>query len=229
MPLTNTPSGLLILVHDPLEPVADDAIYSALASMYEDVPTHIHRIEPNYSSLSCSSLSPDQWASEIAAQDRFFDEVTRQHLEKHADCEVIYFGTAPIPLAMHLGYRLTAMRKVRIFLQDNRTGNWHPTNSTAGAPQTNGIPAETFQGAGDVVLRFGTETRINPEDTHAVVAQPVKEIEIQPEVLGRDIFGSHEQLQAYSQAFRSALDAVSSHLPRAHAVHLFAAIPVGLA
>ena len=217
----------MILAHSILEPISDAEIYEALPETYQGIPTHIYHVGP-FSKENEVNRNLN-WASQIAAQERFFEENISKKLKEHADYTTLYFGTAPIPLAMHLGYKVQSFRKVQIFLKDHNSKNWKWGTKEAGPPLPSEIPSETFKGKGEVTLRMGTSFRINEEDTDSIVPLPIKEIEIYPKVLGRNIFGSHEQLIPFTEAFRKALDAVSSHLPGANAIHLFAAIPVGLA
>lgn len=222
-----TPKGLIILVHDVLEPVSDQEVIAALPESHKALARHTIHILPER--VKHGEALNHHWPSLIAEQEQAFEKDVLPVINKHKDYLILYFGLAPIALAIHLGHKIQSFKKAQVYLRDHTTKTWEWTDLTAAKPQVKGVPGESFKGAGEVVIRLGTRFEIGEADTTIVVPEAIKEIEIYPQQLGADIFGSHEQVAKYAEAFRNALDAITTQLQDVNSVHLFAAIPVGLA
>ena len=95
--------------------------------------------------------------------------------------------------------------------------------------RVDGLPEQVVRAEGDVVVRVSTSAKIDPPTTGAVVPRPLAEIDVYTDPIGRDVLERLDDLEAVAQAFRHVLDVVREKLPNALLVHVFAAVPVGLA
>jgi len=224
--MKTTPNGLIIIRHEVLGAISDEEIIDALPENYRALPRHTVSIQP--SSFELGEAMEQHWPSLVAEQEKLFEQHVASAIAENPDYELLYFGLAPITLAVHLGHKTSSLKRARVFLKDHTRKHWRWPEVNAGKPRTRGVPTEVFKGPGDVVFRFGTRFPIHGDVTEEVIPDSVKDIEVSPPERGSDIFGSHEQLAEYAGAFRDTLDAVKGNLPHARAVHLFTAIPVGL-
>jgi hypothetical protein len=225
--MSKAPKGLIILVQDILEDISEQEIMGTISPQYYGIPPLFVHINPE--KIRQGEAINLHWPTLMAEQDRIFETQVEPLLKKHSDYLVLYFGLAPIPLAIHLGHKIQSFRRAQVYLRHHTNKNWMWIDLDAGAPELSGVPNDTYKVPGEVAIRFGTRFEISAADTAEIISNPTREIEIYPPTKGGDIFGSHEQVALYAQAFREALDAVSSHLPLVSSVHLFAAVPVGLA
>lgn len=223
----NQPNGLIILVHDVLENIPETEILDALPSEWLTIPRDTIRITPMR--INLGEGHNYNLESLAVKQEEIFEKEIVPVLKHHPDYEILYFGLAPIPLAVHLGYKIRSIRKAKAFVRHHKTKSWVWQEHEAGKPVFDGLPRDEFNGSGEAVIRMSTRVSISDSDVQAKVKNPLKEVKIQAPKTGRDIFGSNDQLQEYSSAFCEALDAISSCLSGVNEVHLFAAIPVGLA
>lgn len=224
--MTSTATGYVIIAHDVLGNISDREILEALEDRSHQ-PYHIVRISPT--KIKHGDAKQHHWPSLIKEQERLFNEKVKPLIDEYRDYQVLYFGLAPIPLAIHLGYMVRSFTKAEVFLKDHAQKDWKWRDLVIGSPEFSGLPTDTFQGSGDVVVRIGTRFKIEPKQTLHAANNLLKEVDIYPPKLGPDLFGSHESVAGYAQAFTQTIDAISSHLPNAQNVHLFAAVPVGLA
>jgi glucan-binding YG repeat protein len=226
--MSSLPNGILIIKHEILDSISDTEIIEAMPKEYSDLPRHTVSIIPEKIKLGESKLH--YWPSLLAEQEKIFNEKAVPLLKQHEGYRILYFGLAPIPLAIHLGYCINSFGRSEAFLRHHdgdKSWKWRSIN--AGKPQVKGVPQEIHKSDGEVVIRVGTRFHIQEKETAELIADPDREIEIYPPTLGQDIFGSFEQLAEYAATFSLVLDRVKDHLPEAQGIHLFAAVPVGLA
>ena len=174
------------------------------------------------------------WAAlqrEQAAQVR-----ARDLIELRKERGIAYFGRTLLPLAMDLGYRLEGWAaKSRVFLYHTRTESWcWPSRAESQSSITvqlrHNLPLAPISIPGDVVVRVAVSQAISPEDTRAVVPAPVAEVDVNLDRgPGRDALATLEELERVVAKFDEALGMVKEKLPRAEHIHLFAAVPAGLA
>lgn len=223
----NKPSGIIAIIHDVLENISDAEVMHALPDEWLGVPLHFVRISPIR--LTQKNYRDVYWPRVFAAQEKQYKTQLKPLLEKHPDYEVLYFGRTTIGLAMHLGHQLASWKKVHVRQANHDSKDWSWPQADAGKPLSVGLPEKKFNAPGEVIVRVSTSLTIDPKDTLPQVADPLCELELNAPQPGRTIWGSPEQLDAYAGAFREMLDRIHDNLPGVDTVHLFAAIPVGLA
>ncbi|MCU0435382.1 MAG: SAVED domain-containing protein [Bacteroidia bacterium] len=172
------------------------------------------------------------WPTAARHQKQQFEQEIKPILDSNPDAIVAYFGLAPIPLAAHLGYLVGPFRKTKVFQRHHETKSWKWPNS---GNEDKGIalkcrePKELFEMPSDVILRVKTSFDISPEITTELVKEHSREIDIQAKELSKDFFESEAQIERFANDYCNALDSIATFLPKTDTIHLFAAIPVGLA
>lgn len=227
---------VLMLTQAQLAAITDAAIQPALppgaqiAGRVEVAPEHFSSLEVNLDSAG--------WTAAAVQQEAVFRTELLPRLRAADSPRLAYFGLAPIPLAFHLGSLLSNLNHVDIyqFHRDSQDWRWD-----AAAPPLQlydrGIPTQLQPGVRTVVVRIGTSFSIDPEDTRAIVPgldaatsrDAVREIDIFLTQPDPEALRSPQNIDAVADRFHQALDAVAKYLPNVQLVHLFAAVPVGLA
>ncbi|WP_437619189.1 SAVED domain-containing protein [Sorangium sp. So ce1151] len=224
------PSRLLVISHPVLAPIGRDQVEHAIpVSEHAGGWDHVE-ITPVRTELG--RLHEIDWAAALAEQERLFAERLRGEIAGRR--RMAYFGFAPIPLATHLGYRMTRSVNVNVY-QHNRfrfDWAWSSDDSASTAPPLKpqiGLPEYGSRDEGPVVIRVSTSHRIAPWETAEVVPSSLAEVDVMLAVPGEEALRTQSALTEIVVAFNEALSRVKSMFPRLTAIHLFAAVPVGLA
>lgn len=157
-------------------------------------------------------------------------------IELRKERGIAYFGRTLLPLAMDLGYRLEGWAaKSQVFLYHTRTKSWRwppraPGESSMIVQMRHNLPVAPISISGDVVIRVAVSQSIAPEDTRAVVPAPLAEVDVCLDGgPGRDALATLDDLERVVTKFDEALSKVKESFPRSECIHLFAAVPAGLA
>ena len=153
-------------------------------------------------------------------------------LSKRGGADFIFHGHAHIPLLVLAGYLTTDRQPVHLFDFHPGTNSWAwPNAGTKEFPplEVHGMPDRPIRRAGDVVVRVGVSYPVVAAQTHDVVPQAAREINIGPAETKRDVITSEEQVRAYGLVFRKVLDGITERVPKVGRIHLFYAGPVTLA
>lgn len=221
------PKGLIILIHNVLENISHDEIISALPESYHTLDMQKVPITPAKAQLG--EMRNFYLESLKLEQEKIYEAEVKPLLDKYPDYQVVYFGLAPVPLAIHLGHKIGSLRKVEVYQKHHLHKDWIWRDTEKVEIMVNGEPKDIVKNSKDVILRTGTRFRIDESETTKLISQASKEIEFYPAKLGQDIFSSSEELEVYASCFGGTLDSISTFLPDCPAIHLFAALPVGLA
>lgn len=171
------------------------------------------------------------WRDLSRKQERLVAEQLEPVLREHPDYEVVYFGLAPVPLAIHLGSVVDRWRRVRVFQRHHKTRawSWAEEETTSVEVAVAGLPQDVVRSNDDAIIRVSVTARIDAAETARVVALPSAEIEISVPTPCEDVLRGAGDLDAVADGVKSALDRLKTHRPNARHVHLFAAVPTGLA
>lgn len=171
------------------------------------------------------------WAVVHRAQEQQFIEKLRPHLEGRE--QLAYFGFAPIPLAIHLGYRIQSGIRGDVYQRHHQRGDWlwsrKNKNSTRSFLTPIRLPQQGSLEAGAVVIRVSTSYCIASADTEQVVSEYLAAVDIALVSPGLDALETREALESVVEAFSAVLARLRDLFPNMTKVHLFAAVPVGLA
>jgi hypothetical protein len=181
-----------------------------------------------------TAIGTQDWALAEQAVRAEFDAKLRAELDRDAGATLHYFGAAPIPAAMLLGFLVGSWARVVPHLRHHESQDWlwparvageqPPTLRKAHRPSGEPVLAD-----GDVVVRVATSIAVDVQSTRDVVPKPLAEFEIALEKLDLDALASADEVELVAREFRSLLDAIVQTYPNASTIHVFAAVPVGLA
>jgi len=164
-------------------------------------------------------------------QKNIIDNEIKPFIEQHPDYKIMYFGTATIPLALHLGYCFGSWKDVGVYLlhREKVTWDWSNDDEKKQLPVVTDFVGEEFTGPIDVIYKVETTYNILEDELKTVVENPNKIISLRVELIGKDIFRNQVQLGAFAHQFALGLDSIANYLPGTDKIHLFPTVPVGLA
>lgn len=152
-------------------------------------------------------------------------------LEANPNASITYFGLAPIPLMIHLGFLC------QIFGVDarNRTHgdrSWEWQGRQQDDPSfriiCKGIPKRRITGLGKIVIVLETSFKVDEKDVAKIVPHPIKKIVIKSEVIHPNGIKSKSEMMVVVETFWNVLNQLSTFCDPDCEIHLFAGIPAGL-
>lgn len=218
---------ILAIIHDIHADISDETIYKTLTNHYGEC--HFEAIRFDKINLDHGDHSELAWQTLKAKQEKYYEDIIAPKIKEDADRQLVYFGLAPIPLCMHLGFLIGGIIDVCVFQHHHDNKNWHWSGQSTEKPLIKNLPKEQFDVDGDVVLRFGTFTQVKELETEGIIERPIRSIDIHPENTDRDLMGSFEDAKDYAKVFFDTLMQLKENLPLFDELHLFAAVPCGLA
>jgi len=218
-----------ILLYQPVhEAIADAEMRAALEDA--TMPAIPVKIEP--ARFALAETVHANWGDLRRAQAELFEKKLRPLLEEHPDYEIAYFGLAPVPLAIHLGHLVDRWRRSHAYQRHHKehVWRWRPEGETPTINvTTQGLPQDIVRSDDDVVVRVSVTAPVDPVETGKVVTLTSAEIDVTVPEPGEDVLKARSDLEAVAAKVKEALDRLKTHRPNARYVHLFAAVPVGLA
>ncbi len=231
MPEEMTVEGYILVAQPVHQPIADAAMVQAMPEAHGRLPYHIATIEAALVPMTAAGVI--DWPGARREVERGYHDRLRPLIKRHPAHRLAYFGTAPVPLAMHLGYLVGSWVPSDIYQLHHRDKVWAWREPASDAPaavlRPVNLPQDVVRAEGDVVIRVSTSNRIDPADTTAVVREPLAEIDIALEVTDFDALATPADVERVAMEFVRALDAIAEKRPGTRVVHVFAAVPVGLA
>lgn len=216
----------LVIAHDILADISDQEIIDTLGVKIDSDQVEIIHFDFQ---LEHGDTMGFGWQELKTKQFNFFKKEIEPRIQDNPNACVVYFGLAPIPLAIHLGFLVSALKKVQVFQKNHDRKDWKWSSNDPVKPISRDVPKQLFKGAGDVVLLCSTSYPINLDSIHEIVLDPLNEIMLTLKKTGRDVFDSEEGIMSYSSGFRDVMDQISNNLVGTNGIHLFCSIPVGLA
>jgi len=223
--------NLILLSQPVLTPIPESSMVMALSDSMVRLPRKSIELAPVRADLTEMPTFP--WSEAQRLQKLRFDADLKPLLEGFGGTAVAYFGAAPIPLAIHLGFLLGNWKKTEIFLHHHKRRDWKWALSS---PPSNPItikrtpaPKEIVTAEGDVIIRIWTSHKINNLDTQAVVPSSLAEFDIFIGDHEEDALRLPEELEQVAEVFKRVLTEIEELRPGATTIHLFASVPVGLA
>jgi len=221
-----------ILLHSVLTPVTEAEALAAL-------PMDVRAAERDTLTLDTVTMTQEElcgadWQEYRRVERNWYLRHLAPKLRAANSTTLAYFGAAPIPLAIHLGYLVSGWPRADAYLRHHGRKDWNWMPEAEGSPPTNmlrveGMPKDEVRASGDVVVRISTSQRIRREDTAEIVSESLAEIDVFLESASVDAIATPEMLEATVAAFRGVLGDIHRCRPNATLIHLFAAVPVGLA
>lgn len=224
------PNGLIIILHSGLRQISQPEAIAALDPEHKDVPYVFAELDEF---LPLQGAEHIHWPTFAAKQSDWFNKVLQPAIQKHPDYRLVYFGLTHIPLAVQLGHLIGDAYRVDVYQQDYSKKSWEwldPKGETSSLDYLiEGVPQERVGGETEAVIRFGTYISIDPEDTRDLVKNAAKEVDVRLAQDDWDAFCNRGLVEEAAMHFSTSMKSLTSHMPGLQKVHLFAAVPTGLA
>jgi hypothetical protein len=135
---------------------------------------------------------------------------------------------------MLLGFLVGSWAYVVPHLRHHESRDWlWPTRAAGAQPPTlrkaDRPSGEPVLADGDVVVHVATSIAVDLQSTRDAVPKPLAEFEVALEKLDLDALANADEVEMVAREFRCLLDAIVQTYPNASTIHVFAAVPVGLA
>lgn len=223
------PDRLLVVTHPVLAPIGHVEIMRALPASQSEAGWDHVEVAPVRTTLG--DLYDLDWAAAHAAQEGVFEAHLKPLLVGRSS--LAYFGFAPIPLALHLGYRVQGCLRIDVYQRHHirQEWDWDPDEPhvTGSLLEPLNLPRHGSTDQGPLVIRVSTSSRIAPQETAEIVPRSLAEIDIALVSPHRDALETKGALGAVVREFDRGLARAKDLFPNHTTIHLFAAIPVGLA
>jgi hypothetical protein len=186
-------------------------------------------VEIRPQSLTLESTENVDWDALANVQRREWDSKIVPLLAKYPTAKLAYFGLAPIPLAMHLGSLTERLLGLRVFQRHHLTKRWEYTGGVD--PEVTPLvgAADLVRSPDPVIVTVSTTAEVDIDEARKYVGATSAEMEVATIPLGEDVLSSEQSVAAVAQTFRRALEKVEQNRPRTEEIHVFAAVPCGLA
>lgn len=161
----------------------------------------------------------------------WFEQTVQPLLAKHPGYRVVYFGVAPIPLTVYLGWLLRSLPAVEVRLRHHEQKRFLPWRHRSDSARL--LPArwshERSGQPGDVVVRLSTSYTVNHAAVRAAVPSALCDIELTLERPAPDAFCCAEELLHVAKCWHELLTQIPERFPQVQRVHLFASVQAGVA
>ncbi len=224
------PPGLLLLSQPEQLRIAPAQMVEALAEPWRGL--HHPEVEFDLSEVAREALLTQDWSTaQRTLEERFQREFTPLR-DKYPDYCIVYFGSAPIPLALLLGFLLETWQRVLVIPHHHAERRWAWVDAPDAPPARllpASLPSERDRTPGEVIIRVSTSHRVDALATRAVVPDALFEFDLGLENPSEDAFTSQAQMEAVARAFRDLLDDLGNRFQGVHRIHLFASVQPGMA
>lgn len=221
---------ILAIVHDIHAEITDETIYETLNEHYGEC--HFETVRFDDMSIEHGDQSELTWLTWKNEQSAYYSEVIKPKIDEDSNRQIVYFGLAPIPLCIHLGFLIGAQRGVDVFQklhEEEENWKWLNNDEEEIKLSIGKLPETVSRSKEDTVIRIGTFAKIDPNSTQKNVENTAFEVDINAENSDVDYFRSLQQINAGANDFFSVLNKLNETFPEMGSTHLFAAVPCGFA
>ena len=223
-------NGLIIIKHPILREISDAECLKALPTSWLGLPRQIIEVKPT--SLKLEKLFKTHLRQLALEQRQIFRKEIEPAIKTNPDYGVLYFGFAPIPLAIDLGYQFANQHHIEIFQVHHQTHEWYQEIAYKAVEEfkldTLGVPSFDMKGVKEIVIRLSISHKVKIEETFPIISD-AHEIDIYTSKKNEDAISTKEDWNVIMFKFKETLDAIAEHMPNVEMIHLFAAIPTGIA
>ena len=209
--------GRFVLIHDLLSPIDHTAAVDALRDDGRELFGPPLRVAPTVA---------NGWEAAAAFQAELVAGAVER--SRHLRPRFAVFCMSPIPLAIHLGYLLSDRVEVEMFQWDRDDATWRCGLGAQGTISTEGLPGHDIEGE-EAQIRVSISAPVRLEDCRAVVPGSPLDIELRADVPDVQWLQHPEQITNACKAFREALAVLRARAPKLKRIHVFAAVPAGIA
>lgn len=189
-----------------------------------------HLIPITLTGLGSRDHEPTYWATAT----RMISEQLRAQLATHRHNgtlnHVSVFGFGPIPLLVFLGRELGDKVDAQVYNLHRDPKGWRWPRDARRFKGFSVLPAEAVGAdAAEVGLLVSVTSNVQRAHVRKVLPEPAPLFELRADAPALDLLRHPEELAAFSQTFRGAMERIHNETPRAARIHLFAGVPVACA
>jgi hypothetical protein len=222
--------GLLIIKHEYFRPITNEECILALPEDWKNL--HREFVSIAMETLRLNELYNTPQIQIALAQRDFFNKNLKEKLDTLAGYKILYFGLAPIPLTIDLGYQFHNFRDIEVFQFHHVEKIWYQNISHKAISEfkleTHNLPNPKQKGLGEIVLRLSISHHVKSQDTLDVLPDAA-EVDISLSEPNEDAVSTKEEMLSIAEEFKRVMDSLSNSESKIEVVHLFASIPVGVA
>lgn len=231
MLIMDIPKGLILILQNGFAKIVVDEVISSLSKEWHGLHREIKEI--NYSEqLELQKLYDIGYAQYALEHRRYFTNEILPILNAHPDYKIIYFGLAPIPLCIDLGHLFHNYRNIDIYQRHHVSKQWYinleASREISNEIEITGLPDQQQKGITDALIRLSVSHNVNPDDSYELLPNAA-EIDIQLIQVGEDEITTSAKMLEVGEAVKKAFDDLSNNRSALEIIHLFAAIPCGVA
>jgi hypothetical protein len=229
MNTTTLPSGLILVSQPEQIGITPKDMTDALPDAYKSLPRET--VDLDVADAARQAIQSGDWSAAQRSLEQQVQAKLRPLRERSPDWQIVYFGSAPIPLAIHLGFLLETWQGVEIIPHHHHQRAWRWLQEPGKPPARlvpPVLPEERDRTPGEAIIRVSTSHKVDAHLTRHVAPDPLVDIDIALEHPAEDIFSSLQDMQEVARAFREALDAIGDRFTGVHRVHLFASVQPGM-
>ncbi len=223
--------GAILLGHPVCDTITEAEMVSALPDALGRDTRRCLLLGANRMPLA--DLAEANWAEAQRKELDQFNSQVKPVLTENPDASVCYFGLAPIPVAMYLGYLFGTTRALSAFQKHHVSQKWQGTVPPPGPrdsfAQVIDDLSEVIAASGEAIIRVSVSYEVEKQATLAVVPEPLAEVDVRVPIVGPDSTHDSDALESVAIAFRTALDRIKHYRPNTTLIHVFASVPVGVA
>jgi hypothetical protein len=224
------PTGLILLSQPEQLSITLKEMVDALPESYRTLPHPT--VEFDMGEEARQALQTLDWGTVQHTLEQRFQAEIAPLLRKHPDYRIAYFGSAPVPLAVHLGFLLETWQQVTIVPHHHTQRVWRWVHEPGKPPARLTplyLPSERDRTPGEAIIRVSTSHLVDPQATRKAVPGALVEFDLTLEHPSEDAFSDIGEMQEVARAFRQALDDIGDRFQGIHCVHLFASVQPGMA
>ncbi len=219
---------ILAIIHDVYAQITDDIIHKTLTEHYGEC--HFTAIRFDKIHIEHGDQNVLDWSTWKEEQGAYYKEVIQPQIEENPNRQIVYFGRAPIPLCMHLGYLIGELQTVDVFQRlHDESNNWTWGNEKNDKLIINNLPKKVSKSTGSTVIRFGVYSPIDSGSTDKMISNPSHETDVYVKNFDADYFKNMEELKMAAEDFFKVIKSTSEMHPNTDGIHLFASVSCGLA
>jgi hypothetical protein len=224
------PAGLLLVAHTAQIGITHKEMIEALPAAYRALPPMT--VELDVADIAEQAIHSGDWSTARRVLEERFQKDIAPLLKKHPGYRIVYFGSAPIPLAIQLGFLFQTWQQIDVIPHHHheRVWGWRPHDDEPPRLVPARLPEERDRSPGVAIIRVSTSHIVDAHLTREAVADdPLVEIDVSLKHPAEDAFSRGEEMHEVAVAFRRALDDISDRFPGIHRVHLFTSVQPGIA